>query len=190
MQRHYNNGQWRTQKLIAGGANEVFNHIFKGYGRGFCLKYTLNFFFPRGAAAHPGQRIGPPLTMAENDSLCNACLRPDVKNMTFYKCKFNGQGCNFVLHDRCTRLPAELNLKDYKGHPHHTLLLLPKAGDEFLWFECGVCEYYHNGFAYSCVQCNYKIGVWCAFIPKRIKHKSHPNHLLPFITSNWLLFAY
>ncbi|MFS7889006.1 hypothetical protein Hanom_Chr00s000003g01601671 [Helianthus anomalus] len=37
--------QWRTQKLFARGADEVFNHIFKGCGRVFCLKYTLIFFF-------------------------------------------------------------------------------------------------------------------------------------------------
>ncbi|MFS7908394.1 hypothetical protein Hanom_Chr01g00082651 [Helianthus anomalus] len=37
--------QWRTQKLFVWGADEVFNHIFKGCGRVFCLKYTLIFFF-------------------------------------------------------------------------------------------------------------------------------------------------
>ncbi|KAJ0865253.1 putative chromatin regulator PHD family [Helianthus annuus] len=31
---------------------------------------------------------------------------------------------------------------------------------------------------FSCVQCNYKIDVWCAFIRAKITHKSHPNHLL------------
>ncbi|KAM0063450.1 putative chromatin regulator PHD family [Helianthus debilis subsp. tardiflorus] len=112
-------------------------------------------------------------TMNKNDALCNACLVPIVKNTMLYKCKFNDEGCNFVLHEWCTRLPGEL--KDYKGHPHHTLLLLPKAGHEFI---CDACKCYGNGFAYSCVQCNYKIDVWCAFIPDKIKHKSHPNHLL------------
>ncbi|KAJ0810646.1 hypothetical protein HanPI659440_Chr01g0029391 [Helianthus annuus] len=52
--------QWRTQKLFVGGADEVLNHIFKGCGRVFCLKDTL-IFFSRGAAAHPGQRVGPTL---------------------------------------------------------------------------------------------------------------------------------
>ncbi|MFS7943100.1 hypothetical protein Hanom_Chr06g00496361 [Helianthus anomalus] len=27
--------QWRTQKLFAGGAEKMFNHIFKGCGRVF-----------------------------------------------------------------------------------------------------------------------------------------------------------
>ncbi|KAJ0504181.1 putative chromatin regulator PHD family [Helianthus annuus] len=47
-----------------------------------------------------------------------------------------------------------------------------------LTFRCDACGYNSNGFAYSCVQCDYKIVVWCAFIPHKIKHKSHPNHLL------------
>ncbi|KAF5820934.1 hypothetical protein HanXRQr2_Chr01g0007861 [Helianthus annuus] len=36
---------WRTQKLFVWGADNVFNHIFKGCDQVFCLKYTLNFFF-------------------------------------------------------------------------------------------------------------------------------------------------
>ncbi|KAM0020421.1 putative chromatin regulator PHD family [Helianthus debilis subsp. tardiflorus] len=96
--------------------------------------------------------------------------------MTFYKCKFNGQGCNFVLHDRCTRLPAELY--NCINHPQHTLLLFTKAGHEFSRFQCKACYKLCNGFAYSCVKCSYIIQVRCAFIPKKIKHKSHPNHQL------------
>ncbi|KAJ0488345.1 putative chromatin regulator PHD family [Helianthus annuus] len=115
--------------------------------------------------------------MNEDDARCNACLVPIVENMTFYKCKFNGQGCNFLLHEWCTRLPAEL-----KGHGYreeHTLLLLPKVVENvFYWFQCGVCNDLCNGFAYSCVQCDWKIDVWCAITRDKIKHKSHPNHLL------------
>ncbi|KAJ0488337.1 putative chromatin regulator PHD family [Helianthus annuus] len=115
-------------------------------------------------------------TMTQNDARCNACLIPIEKKMTFYKCKFNGQGCNFVLHEWCTRLPPEL--KGHEYHQEHTLLLLPKAGHEFLWFYCSFCDDLCNGFAYSCVQCDWKIDVWCAFTREKIKHKSHPNHLL------------
>ncbi|MFS7991874.1 putative chromatin regulator PHD family [Helianthus anomalus] len=114
--------------------------------------------------------------MTKEGSLCNACLVSIIENMTFYKCKFTDQGCNFVLHDWCTRLPAELH--DYVGHPQHTLLLLTKAGHEFSRFQCDACLRQCNGFGYSCVQCNYNIQVRCAFIPEQITHKSHPNHLL------------
>ncbi|KAF5776675.1 putative chromatin regulator PHD family [Helianthus annuus] len=117
-------------------------------------------------------------TMTEEDSLCNACLIQIMENTTFYKCKFNGQGCNFVLHEWCTRLPPEL--KGHKYHQEHTLLLSPNESNKFLcnWFMCRACSHRCNGFAYSCVECDWKIDVWCAFIPHKIKHKSHPNHLL------------
>ncbi|MFS8005220.1 hypothetical protein Hanom_Chr13g01234841 [Helianthus anomalus] len=39
----------------------------------FCLKYTL-IFFSRGAATHPGQRVGPPLHEG-----CNLCIRSSTK---------------------------------------------------------------------------------------------------------------
>ncbi|MFS7909940.1 hypothetical protein Hanom_Chr02g00100491 [Helianthus anomalus] len=52
--------QWRTQKFFVRGADDVFNHIFERCGRVFCLKYTL-IFFSRGAAAHFGKRLGPPM---------------------------------------------------------------------------------------------------------------------------------
>ncbi|KAI3814784.1 hypothetical protein L1987_14428 [Smallanthus sonchifolius] len=68
-------------------------------------------------------------TRNKNESLCNACLIPIKENMTFYKCTYE---CNFVLHEWCTRLTPEL--KDYKSHPQHTLLLLANVGHEFLGF--------------------------------------------------------
>ncbi|KAM0020422.1 putative chromatin regulator PHD family [Helianthus debilis subsp. tardiflorus] len=112
-------------------------------------------------------------TMNENDSSCNACLVSIVENTSFYKCKFNGQGCNFLLHEWCTRLPPEI--KGHKYHQEHTLRL-----DRYTFsrFVCGVCDKYSNGFAYWCVQCGYTIDVWCAFTRAKITHKSHPNHLL------------
>ncbi|KAF5776692.1 putative chromatin regulator PHD family [Helianthus annuus] len=116
-------------------------------------------------------------TMNENDSLCNACVIPIQMKMTFYKCKFNDQGCNFVLHEWCIRLPAKL--KGHKYHQEHTLGLNTYcySFDED-GFKCDVCDKYSNGFAYSCVQCSYTIDVWCAFTRAKITHKSHPNHLL------------
>ncbi|KAJ0828736.1 hypothetical protein HanRHA438_Chr17g0840511 [Helianthus annuus] len=43
--------QWRTHELVARGANERFNHIFKECGWVFiCQKNTLIFF----------QRVRPP----------------------------------------------------------------------------------------------------------------------------------
>ncbi|KAD2394122.1 hypothetical protein E3N88_41099 [Mikania micrantha] len=112
-----------------------------------------------------------PMNFDYEIDVCDACLIPIVKNTTFYKCAY---GCNFVIHDWCTRLPVEL--KDSKGHPQHTLLLLPKVGDTF---KCHVCNYkFWKGFAYSCVECGYDIDVICAFIGGKITHKAHPHHRL------------
>uniref|UniRef100_A0A251SZ37 Putative DC1, Zinc finger, RING/FYVE/PHD-type n=1 Tax=Helianthus annuus TaxID=4232 RepID=A0A251SZ37_HELAN len=121
-------------------------------------------------------------TMTQNDASCNACLIPIETTMSFYKCKFNGQGCNFLLHEWCTRLPPEIKgHKYYTGQKYlqeHTLLLSPKPAREFIGFMCDVCRRHSNGFAYSCVQCSYTMDVWCAFTRAKIIHKSHPNHLL------------
>ncbi|XP_076886364.1 uncharacterized protein LOC143536202 [Bidens hawaiensis] len=38
--------------------------------------------------------------------LCNGCLRP-IMDIHFYKC--NTYGCDFVLHELCTRLPSTLD---------------------------------------------------------------------------------
>ncbi|KAJ0677277.1 putative chromatin regulator PHD family [Helianthus annuus] len=116
-------------------------------------------------------------TMNENDSLCNACVIAIQMKMTFYKCEFYDQGCNFVLHEWCTRLPAKL--KGHKYHQEHTLGLERYCYSFFSdRFKCRVCDKYSNGFAYSCDQCSYKIDVWCAFTRAKTTHKSHPNHLL------------
>ncbi|KAL8223537.1 hypothetical protein R6Q57_019012 [Mikania cordata] len=131
------------------------------------FKETNERSITRNSHEHPLLLVDT-LPMNCNYIECNACLIPIVKNATFYKCTY---GCNFFLHDWCTGLPAEL--KDYKGHPHHSLLLLPKVGHEFT---CHVCNIVRKGFAYSCVECGYDIDVICAFIGGKITHKCHPYH--------------
>ncbi|MFS7991771.1 putative chromatin regulator PHD family [Helianthus anomalus] len=108
---------------------------------------------------------------------CNGCDSP-ITTMPFYKC---ANGCNFVLHEWCTRLPIEL-----KGHPSrfggyeydlHATILMPKAPPDR---RCLVCSNYCNGFAYHCAAGNcYEpiIDIWCALMPRFITHKSHPHHL-------------
>ncbi|MFS7990939.1 putative chromatin regulator PHD family [Helianthus anomalus] len=111
--------------------------------------------------------------MNKVEYLCNGCVTP-ILDMSFYMCT---HGCNYVLHEWCTRLPAEL--KRYIGHQQHTLILLPKVPHNVLGsFSCGACSSSRNGFAYSCVECDYYIDVWCALVPRNITHKSHPPHRL------------
>ncbi|KAK9060441.1 hypothetical protein SSX86_021145 [Deinandra increscens subsp. villosa] len=116
------------------------------------------------------------------EDLCNGCVRP-IKNLPYYKC--TSSGCNFLLHAFCTRLPTELKF----GHPYyprHTLILVSKvARNSVGLFLCGSCDSPCNGFAYSCVDCDYIVDVRCAFMSSVITHKSHPNHTLTrFRTGN------
>ncbi|KAI3814763.1 hypothetical protein L1987_14407 [Smallanthus sonchifolius] len=133
-------------------------------------------------------------TVNKVKDICNVCVRPIVMDMPYYKCTFYDQGCNFLLHDWCTRLPAEL--EDHISHPYpqHTLILLPNEPDMGAsLFECEVCFRVTNGFVYRCVECNYCIDVRCAFIApefkhgkhtlQKITHKSHPYHLLSIINA-------
>ncbi|KAI3711822.1 hypothetical protein L1987_70370 [Smallanthus sonchifolius] len=109
------------------------------------------------------------------EDLCNGCLTP-IMAMPFYKCTY---GCDYVLHDWCTRLPTKV--KGHRYAPRHTLILLPKPipkSNYIDWFSCYVCYKYCNGFAYYCVKCDKYIDVCCALIDEGIRHKSHPGHLL------------
>nr|GEU62946.1 zinc finger, PHD-type [Tanacetum cinerariifolium] len=101
--------------------------------------------------------------------LCNACVRP-VTSVPFFKCV--NDDCNFVLHKWCTQLPTQV--KNYPGHRGHTLILHSNAPKKFLSvFYCHACQFHCNGFAYSCVQCDYHIDVTCSFIPPIIAHEAH-----------------
>ncbi|GKC96963.1 zinc finger, PHD-type containing protein [Tanacetum coccineum] len=96
-------------------------------------------------------------------------------DVPFYKCE--DQCCDFVLHEWCTRLPAELS--NYRDHPKHTLVFVSKVpGNLFGIFYCGNCYSICNGFAYGCAECHYYIDVNCAFIPEEITHEAHPDHIL------------
>ena len=112
--------------------------------------------------------------MSEVQDLCDGCVRPTA-GMPAYKCPY---GCNFVLHEWCTRLPAEI--KGPKCHPKHTLILLPKEPfDPIGLFTCRLCFNGCTGFAYSCTTCpRLAFDVSCAFLAERITHKSHPRHML------------
>ncbi|KAJ9548363.1 hypothetical protein OSB04_020906 [Centaurea solstitialis] len=115
--------------------------------------------------------------MKKIELLCNGCVRP-ITSTPFYMCADEGESCNFALHEWCTRLPDQV--QNHPGHPQHTLLLLPNPPHKPLGvFECDVCKFRCNGFAYSCVECgNYNTDVTCAFIPEKIRHEAHPNHLI------------
>ncbi|PWA52600.1 hypothetical protein CTI12_AA453490 [Artemisia annua] len=69
--------------------------------------------------------------------LCDACVRP-ITNMSFYKC--TDDGCNFVLHLWCTRLPTEVKMNTLRKGIR-TLKLLPPVPFAILGvFRCLCCE--------------------------------------------------
>ncbi|MFS7915484.1 putative chromatin regulator PHD family [Helianthus anomalus] len=108
--------------------------------------------------------------------LCSGCVRP-IMEMPFYKCRAKeDENCNFVLHEWCTWLPTKVD--NHPGHPQHPLLLMTNIPNMFNLFHCGVCLLPCNGFAYGCVECGFYVDVPCGFMPERITHESHPNHLL------------
>ncbi|KAM0064921.1 putative chromatin regulator PHD family [Helianthus debilis subsp. tardiflorus] len=114
--------------------------------------------------------------MNKVEDLCNGCST-SIMTMPFYKCTLSG--CNYVLHEWCTRLPVQI-IRGCRRNPQHTLTLLPKV-DRHLFgiFFCKVCWKNCNGFAYYCDECSSYIDVLCAFIPGgEIAHESHPYHLL------------
>ncbi|GJU72625.1 zinc finger, PHD-type containing protein, partial [Tanacetum coccineum] len=95
--------------------------------------------------------------------VCNACIRP-ITNLPFYKCTASDDGCNFVLHAWCTRLPADVKMMD-DSHTFNFKLLLqvPKCMGVF---ECG------------CEPCKFIIHSDCALLwPDTISHKYDKHQL-------------
>ncbi|KAJ0819335.1 putative chromatin regulator PHD family [Helianthus annuus] len=104
--------------------------------------------------------------------LCDVCVRP-ITSGPIYVCTNEEEHCNFVLHEWCSRLPAEL--KDHPAHQQHTLVLHSKAPPRkfFGVFECDICRLRCNGFAYCCMDCDkFIIDVECALlIPESTTNK-------------------
>ncbi|KAL1825805.1 uncharacterized protein LOC108213565 [Daucus carota subsp. sativus] len=132
---------------------------------------------------HPLQQLQ--FTIYEDDSddsdddrrglICNGCVQPiTVSYPSYYACI----QCGFFLHSLCaTKLPQNLPVGALHVHPEHSLLLQMK--DKFYDIvSCGVCKYSTNGFYYHCQDCDICVDIRCAFLPARIKYKSHKHHSL------------
>ncbi|KAL8223522.1 hypothetical protein R6Q57_018997 [Mikania cordata] len=120
-----------------------------------------------------------PISSRTTKYICNGCTRPITDTVPFYMCTTAYD--DFMLHEWCTRLPAEL--KGYPSHPQHTLFLSsrPLYMNVIDLFCCSVCDECINGFAYHCYTCKFDVDVICAFT-RRAKHSSHP-HLLSRVRS-------
>nr|GEV32050.1 zinc finger, PHD-type [Tanacetum cinerariifolium] len=130
----------------------------------------------RGATSSSVSSLSCHDPMQRIELLCNGCVRP-IMDVPFYKCSSEDQRCDFVLHEWCTRLPAEL--PNYPGHPQHTLFFVSKVpGNLFGIFDFKNCYSICNGFAYGCTKCDYYIDVNFGFIPEEITQEAHPDHIL------------
>ncbi|KAF5819655.1 putative chromatin regulator PHD family [Helianthus annuus] len=130
--------------------------------------------------------------MKKIELLCNGCVIP-IMEMPFYKCwAKEDENCNFALHEWCTPIPTKVD--NHPAHPQHTFLLMTNISNMFNIFRCDVCFFPCNGFAYGCVECGFYVDVTCGFIPEKITHESHPNHLLPIVKedlpSKWCLMCH
>nr|XP_017243136.1 PREDICTED: uncharacterized protein LOC108215239 [Daucus carota subsp. sativus] len=132
---------------------------------------------------HPLQQLQFTIGQNSNDEndddiralICDGCIQPiTVSDPSYYACI----QCGFFLHSFCaTMLPQELPVGASSFHPNHSLLL--QKGDKFYSIvECGVCCLATNGFYYQCQTCDIYVDIRCAFLPRRIKHKSHKHHCL------------
>ncbi|WOG90372.1 hypothetical protein DCAR_0209616 [Daucus carota subsp. sativus] len=108
--------------------------------------------------------------------ICDGCIQPITATHPWY---YSCNQCNFFLHSVCaTKLPGELFIGESSFHPEHSLALMRKPRFHTT-VDCGVCSSSTNGFYYKCEACDIKVDICCAFLPSRIKYKSHKHH--PFI---------
>ena len=113
--------------------------------------------------------------------ICDGCIQPISEfHLSYYACI----QCALFLHPLCaTKLPKELPIGACTFHPEH-LLFLRKTDRFYKFVKCGVCSFPTNGFYYHCESCDVKVDIRCAFLPKRIKHKSHKQHSLTMYRSD------
>ncbi|WOG94037.1 hypothetical protein DCAR_0313328 [Daucus carota subsp. sativus] len=107
--------------------------------------------------------------------ICDGCIQPiTISHPSYYACI----QCRFFLHSFCaTKLPVSLLAGVCPPHPHHSLRL--HHNNTFYTFVvCEVCCFDTNGFHYLCETCDITIDIRCAFLPTKIKHKSHKHHSL------------
>lgn len=164
---------------------KVLKHLFYGESGSRAFETNLTHPFHQHPLTLVDTTTTPTSSMKMVEVLCNACVRP-ITHMPFYKCTASDEGCNFVLHMWCTRLPTEVKMDTHSWRGIRTLKLLPPvpfASTILGVFYCRCCRLYCNGFVYSDEDkysgSSYEVDVCCALTPPEyITHKSHPNHLL------------
>ncbi|KAI3801337.1 hypothetical protein L1987_29441 [Smallanthus sonchifolius] len=135
------------------------------------------------------------IAMQKFKSKCDICgLGINWYHRYYYKC--SQSSCSYSLHKLCGELSITIQ---FPSHPIHTLLL--KSSNSWSCHSCLVKHQdgidrtnrnfetaeYPNLIHYPLPDesynmlphhCNYRVDVHCGFVPERITHEAHPNHLL------------
>lgn len=116
--------------------------------------------------------------------LCDGCVKPVSTAHPFYGCI----GCNFFLHEVCAELPPELPVGECPCHPEHSLSK-HRVDNFFNCVQCATCNLSTNGFYFRCETCEITVDTGCAFLPTKIKHKSHKHPLVQHASECFLCKA-
>jgi hypothetical protein len=109
---------------------------------------------------------------------CEACMQFIIFDTSFDSyAQFN-----FLLHNRCTKLPHTITRLLFHSHP---LTLISKEADTIGFFYCQHCRSFCNGFAYGRDKCHYfNYDVQCCLIPDVLDHEGHSHTLYMSILSS------
>ncbi|KAE8712316.1 Ubiquitin carboxyl-terminal hydrolase family protein [Hibiscus syriacus] len=115
------------------------------------------------------------LTLIDNnreydDKCCDGCMLP--VSDSFYYCSL----CEFFLHKSCAELPKMKNIWLH----YCQLAALVLTSDDI--FECELCDWVSNGFAYKCNECGRRMCLRCATLtPDSLACPGHQHPLLFYL---------
>ncbi|XP_073153215.1 uncharacterized protein [Henckelia pumila] len=129
------------------------------------------------------QKIGHPrdpskyldLVKQKGICYCTKCHQ-ECKNLHYCDGRSSGNSVSktYHLHPLCF---AQMEIKSkHKSHPAHPVVAVCKETSA----HCDVCGEKHDGYFFSCTQCNFWIHVECALLPRFVKCTKHRH---PFIHS-------
>ncbi|KAI7757503.1 hypothetical protein M8C21_008199, partial [Ambrosia artemisiifolia] len=121
--------------------------------------------------------------MKKVELLCDGCVRP-ITDVPFYKCC--QQDCGFVLHERCTRLPSEIQHHPCH-HPEHKLVLCQRSL-KICWVCFGVRFVSYIAMVSHMDARNVNIIMWISIVGSylmiRHKYDNHPLSLRYYPAEN------
>uniref|UniRef100_A0A5B7C1A8 Zinc finger PHD-type domain-containing protein n=1 Tax=Davidia involucrata TaxID=16924 RepID=A0A5B7C1A8_DAVIN len=108
-----------------------------------------------------------------NAELCQGCGK-GISGCA-YSC--SQPNCSFYLHKACAELPDEFKHPMHHQHPLYLFIKPPYSNGRF---QCNVCRYSRDKFAYHCAYCQFDTCISCVLEERKITHKCH-NHPLNLV---------